>query len=156
MLHWFERDRGEKIQVRRRRGIAGQSKATVWAVVTQIPEYNVSGKNKYIVQKAAIDTDSESETYNEWVGDGSDIDIERAIGFEGYLDGDDDFCKDVRNWFPWFGVGAVVPIVERWDYEQTTPALRWFLDKTLIYGGPETDSSVRHSEDDGFVHTVWV
>lgn len=134
-----------------------------WAIITQIPVYDDPTKAKFIVQKASVDTDSESATYNEWVGDGTPINIERALGFEGYLDGSTDDAKDIRNWSPWPGVDSIVPIIEKWDFEQTTPANRWYIDITMLYGGDETISSIRQnptyldgSIERNIIQAVWV
>ena len=126
----------------------GGSRAVQYAVVTQVPAYNDPLKNKFVVQKASVDTDNQSETYNKWVGDGVDIAIERALGFEGHVKHEGSLdAMDIRNWYPWPPVGSVVPIIEKWDYEQAVPALRWYMDIDMVYGGKESDSSIRVDDE---------
>ena len=159
MLRWFERNhRNLKPEFRRRivMGGGGGGAATIWAVVTQAPEYNDPAKAKYVVQKASVDTDNQSETYNEWVGDGVDIAIERALGFEGHIKHEGLLdAMDIRNWHPWPPVGSVVPIIEKWDYEQAVPALRWYMDIDMVYGGKESDSSIRVDDETLITQAVW-
>lgn len=145
---WKEAGTGTKWAVVRFGGSGGGSgTSTQWAIVTQAPEYNDPTKNKYVVQKASVNA------YGEWEGDSSNINITRAIGYEGYLDGVDDDCEDIRNWSPWYMVGAVVRIVERWD--EAAGDSMWYIDETMAYGGSETESSVRADGDTGRIRSVW-
>lgn len=160
MLRWYEREHRNLKPYYRRRSLnvvsGGGGVSVQWAIVTQVPEYNEPTKAKFIVQKAAVDTDSESETYNEWVGDETDIDIERALGFEGCIAHEgDNTAKDIRNWHPWPPVGAIVPIIQKWDYEQATPALRWYMDIDLIYGGGDAEASIRVDDETLLPQAVW-
>ena len=124
--------------------IGGSGDATQWAIVTTMPEYEESTGDRYTVQKASVD-----ESGN-WVGDGTDITIERAIGYEGY----DSEAIDIRNWVPWFKVGAIVRIVSRWDEAEADTI--WYLDEPLIYTGGETTSGLRYSEELGHPVPVWI
>lgn len=158
VILWKESGTGQKWAVVRFGSSAGGGSAaeTQYAIVTQTPEYNEPTKAKFIVQKASIDTDSESETYNQWIGDGTDIDIERALGFEGNIAHEgDNTAKDIRNWHTWPAVGSIVPIIQKWDYEQATPALRWYIDIDMDYGGDETVSSIRMDDATLIKQAVW-
>lgn len=122
------------------------------AIVTQVPEYNNVLKDMFIVQKASVVGD-------EWVGDGDDITIERAFGFEGFVshEGTND-AKDIRNWSPWPPVGSIINIVEKWDAEQVTPANRWYMTGIgvpSIYGGKESISNIRVDDETLITRVVW-
>ena len=124
-------------------GGGGTSTATTqWAEITQIPEYDDANKAKYIVEKVSLNAS------NEWVKDGSPLDITYAIGYEGNLDGSTDDAADIRNWFPWYGVGAIVRIIQRIDSEQnpSVPVEEWWIAETMIFGGKETESAIRVQE----------
>ncbi len=121
----------------------GGGGAVQYAVVTQAPEYNDPAKAKYVVQKASV-------VGGVWTGDGTDLTITRALGYEGYPTA----AQDIRNWLPWYLVGAVVRIVERWD--EAAAANAWYLDMPQIYGGAEDASSLRQSEITGHPEAVWV
>jgi hypothetical protein len=132
--------------------------ATVYCKVMQIPVYNDPTKAKFVVQIANIDTVVGSQTYQQWVGNGTDIQIERALGFEGFLDGGNNDCKDIRNWFPWPNVNSIVPLITKWDYEnfvgQTrTPMTRYYMNVDMMYGGPEDIASIR--QNPLFVHSTY-
>jgi len=120
----------------------GSNLATIWAIVTEIPKYNDTTKDRYVVQKASVVTGT-------WTGDGTDIIIERALGYEGY----DTNAEDIRNWAPWYLVGSLVEIVSRWDEGEV--ATQWYIDMPMMYGGQETISSFRYSEEDGIIQAVW-
>jgi len=144
IFKWYERVKHQTKPQQRRRQIisAGGGLATVWAIVTEIPEYNDPTKDRYVVQKASVVTGT-------WTGDGTDITIERALGYEGY----DANAEDIRNWAPWYLVGSLVEIVSRWDEGEA--AAQWYIDMPMMYGGEESVSSFRHSEEDGIVQAVW-
>jgi hypothetical protein len=136
------------------RAAAAAGDVTQWAIVITVPEYNNPTGDKYVVQKANRDTDDQSPTYNEWIGDEVDIDIERCLGYEGY----DDEAEDIRNWAPWYLVDSIVKIVEHFDEDEfgaSTEESIWFLDMPVMYGGGEDISSMRFSEDDGITQCVW-
>jgi hypothetical protein len=110
-----------------------------YAIVTAVPDYAEPTENRFTVENVAVED-------GEWVGDGNPYYIERALGFEGYMEsGSDDDPKDIRNWAPWPGIGAIVPVIQKWDDAQTTPAMRWYFDIDMLYGGPEEISSIRHN-----------
>ncbi|HOM61931.1 MAG TPA: hypothetical protein PLP49_10930 [Anaerohalosphaeraceae bacterium] len=113
-----------------------------YAVITQVPEYNTS-KNYYLVQRITL-------VEEEWIPDGEDLEIDRALGYEGC----DTAARDIRNWIPWYAEDSIVKIVQRWD--EIDGELKWFLDMPLIYAGAETTASLRHSPITGHVEAVWV
>lgn len=135
---------------------AGGKGGVIWAIVTQVPEYNDPDKAKFIVQKAVIATVENNEV---WQGSGTDIEITRAIGFEGY----DTAGEDIRNWSPWPAVDSIVKIIARdiivTDTELEPPLevreSAWFLDYPIMFGGDETDSSFRADPDTGAAQAVW-
>lgn len=132
----------------------GGSGGPQYAIVTEVPEYNDPVKNKFVVQKASKNAD------DEWAGDGTDIDIERALGFEGHVthEGNDN-AKDIRNWHPWPSVGTVVQIIQKWDAEQETPANRWYMTGEKApsdYGGSESVASLRVDDETLLTQAVWV
>ena len=114
-----------------------------WAKITQIPEYNVEGKDKYIVQKATLSGTT-------WTLSGVDIDIEHAINYDGSVD-----SSDIRNWVDWYDLNSYVRIIEKLDTHLEPDALAWFIDEPMLYGGNEAESSLRHSEDLGHTVIVW-
>jgi hypothetical protein len=135
----------EKVLYEQGGGSGGGVADFQWAIVLQIPEYNEITKNKYVVQKAV----ESSTTVNGWEGDGNDIEIDRALGFEGYPED----AKDIRNWNPWYEIGSIVKIVQRFDNE--TSEEKWFLDMPLMYTGPETTASLRHDVTNNHIEAVW-
>lgn len=82
--------------------------------------------------------------------DGVDIEIDRAMGYEGRgADG-----VDLRNYAPWFQVGAIVPIIQH--YDATAAAQKWFIDLPLLFIGPAADRSLDVDEDDNHrTMAVW-
>lgn len=116
---------------------------TIYAIVIQSPEYNDPAKNKYIVQRATVNE-------GQWVGDGNDIEIVRALGYEGY--GTD--ALDIRNWLPWYPVNSIVRIIQH--YDATAQESVWFIAESMLYGGPEHNSSLRYNEDAQQSEAVWV
>lgn len=117
--------------------------AIIWAIITQMPEYNDATKAKYIIQKANFNGTA-------WVGDETDIEITRALGYEGH--GSD--ALDIRNWFPWYPVDSLVKIISKID--QTTGLAMWYIDMPMMYGGPEDESSLRFDETKLIPQAVWV
>ena len=67
---------------------------------------------------------------------GTAFNINRAIGYT--ANGSDGL--DIRNYVPWFGLGGRVPISQHWD--TTAAALKWFIDKTMIFVGKPADRSI--------------
>ncbi len=122
----------------------GGAASLQWAIVTEIPEYDSATADHYTVQKASVNTSGA------WVGDGTNITIDRALGYEGY----DANATDIRNWLPWFKVGSIVRIVSRWDAAEADTI--WYLDEPLKYVGGESTSSFRHNSETGHIVAVWV
>ncbi len=73
------------------------------------------------------------------VKDGNDITIDRAMGYEGYgTDG-----EDIRNFIPWFGVGARIPIVQHFDEnESSAGTAKWFFYLPMTFVGKPADRSL--------------
>ena len=67
--------------------------------------------------------------------------IDRAIGYE--ANGTDG--TDIRNYMPWYGVGARVPVSQHYDV--TAAALKWFIDKTMMFVGKPADRSIDIEEE---------
>jgi len=105
-------------------GSSGGGVQPIWAEVTETLSHGSS--NSYTVQK--ID-----ESGNK---DGNDIVIDRALGYEGH--GSDG--EDIRNYSPWFGVGARVPIAQHHD--TGAGGLKWFINLTLTFVGKPADRSL--------------
>jgi len=81
--------------------------------------------------------------------DGTDIIIDRALGYEGYgTDG-----TDIRNYSPWFGVGAIVPISQH--YDDTAGELKWFIDMPFVFIGKPVDRSIDIDETYQRTMAVW-
>jgi len=114
-----------------------------WAAVSQIPSYD-SSYDYYLVKKLIL-------VNNEWQWDLSDeIEINRAIGYEGYSDVE---ARDIRNWVPWWPVDSIVRIIERWD--DVDNQMRWFIAEPMIYAGKPENATLRHHPTDGIVQCVW-
>lgn len=121
----------------------GVAQSTIWAEVTGTPAYNSSTDYFSVERVSLID--------GQWVKDATPIMIDRAIGYEGYGTAE---ARDIRNWVPWWPVGSLVQIIERWD--EAAAANKWFLDMQMFYAGPESEASIRHSAIAGHVEAVWV
>ncbi|MCK5027930.1 MAG: hypothetical protein KAS07_05920, partial [Candidatus Pacebacteria bacterium] len=82
---------------------------------------------------------------------GSPIVIDRALGYDG-MDSDN---TDIRNWVPWYGVGARVPVSQH--YDDTAAALKWFIDTAMLFIGAAVDRSidVDESDDNLRIMGVW-
>jgi len=88
---------------------------------------------------AAIDDYTVQKINSSGVKDGTDITIDRAMGYEGYgTDG-----EDIRNFIPWFGVGARVPIIQHFDEDEASAgALKWFFYLPMTFIGKSADRSL--------------
>lgn len=93
----------------------------------------------------ALNHDSESAAVDEYtlrrIDDsgtkyGDNITIDRAMGYEGY--GSDG--EDIRNFFPWFGVEAIVPIVQHFD--DVEGDAKWFFYIPMTFIGKPSDRSL--------------
>ena len=88
---------------------------------------------------AAIDAYTVQKINSSGVKDGTDITIDRAMGYEGY--GSDG--EDIRNFIPWFGVGARVPILEHFDdNESSAGEAKWFFFAPMTFIGKPADRSL--------------
>lgn len=125
----------------RRGGGGGGPVVVTWAEITGVPQYN-SAVDYYTVEKVNL-------INGVWTKDTIPITIDRALGYEGYVD-----ATDIRNWVPWWPVGSLVQIIERWD--EAAAANKWFLNMQMFYAGPESEASIRHSAIAGHVEAVWV
>jgi len=137
----------EKMRYRRRTILSmseGGTAGFVWAEITGLPKYN-SSTDYFTVEKV-------NWSAGQWVKDGSPIQIDRAIGYEGYGTND---AKDIRNWIPWPPIGSIVQIVEKEDEE--AEGKKWFIaSPSMIYTGPESQTSIRHNESNGCAEVVWI
>ena len=115
---------------------------TQYAIVITAPEYDNPVRDNYVVQKASVIADV-------WTGDGDDITIERALGYEGYAVA----AEDIRNWAPWYLTDSIVKIVFRFDEQAGVD--KWFVDMPMMFHGSESQSSIRFSEAGGFTQAVW-
>jgi hypothetical protein len=127
-------------------GGGGETKRQ-YAMVFLPPKYDTPSRAKYVVQKVSVIS-------NEWSPDGKDIEIERALGYEGYGVG----AKDIRNWVPWYPIGSIVEIVSVWDDQRgDSPAKEyWYLNMPMFYAGPEDEASLRYKEENKTVQAVWI
>jgi hypothetical protein len=125
----------------------GSAGGTTWYIVTENPVYNDPVRDRYVVQKAIEDS------AGEWEGDGTDVVIERALGYEGY----DVDAEDIRNWTPWYLEGAIVKVASHLDDDNSASlGKEFFLDMPMLYTGPETEASLRTHETEGWAQAVWI
>jgi len=122
-------------------------------VYRRMPKYNDGGGDGAPVSIAevteAITHGSSSSSVSEYTiqkidstgtKDGTNILIDRAMGYEGYgTDG-----EDIRNFIPWFGIGARVPIIQHYDIGGASGAggLKWFFYIPQTFIGKPTDRSL--------------
>jgi hypothetical protein len=121
-----------------------------WVIVTEMPEYDEPTKDRYIVQSLSADSAGNFE------GNGTDIEIDRMLGYEGY----DTHAEDIRRWAPWYEVGAIIKIVKRLDPNKQVSSgvfgeKVWFLDMPTFYCGHESKASIRWDEVTGKIQCVW-
>lgn len=130
-----------------------------YAIVTVAPEYNNPELAQYTVQIATLDSNIESETYGQYVGDGTDIIIDRALGFEGlynpYTQTGDENALDIRNWGINYKSGALVEIISRPDLENPSNDTKYYINCFAQYFGSETVASVRNDYENGITLAVW-
>jgi len=120
----------ERIMKNNTGGDSGGGIVVYTAEVVETLVYGESaGIDAYTVQK--IDSLGEK--------DGTDIIIDRAMGYEGYgTDG-----EDIRNYIPWFGVGTRVPIIQHFDNNETSAgASKWFFYLPMTFVGKPADRSL--------------
>ena len=111
-----------------------------FAEITEALSYDdITPIDEYTVQK--IDGAGEK--------DGTDITIDRALGYEGY--GEDG--EDIRNYAPWFGVGTIVPIAQH--YDETEEALKWFIHASVLFIGEPANRSIDIYESSLRTMAVW-
>lgn len=149
VILWKESGTGSKYAIIRFGSSGGSSEAEIqYAIVTQTPEYNEPTKAKFIVQRASVNESGE------WEGDEDDIDIDRALGFEGFVEHEGNSnAKDIRNWHPWPAAGSIVPIIQKWDAD--IDDYRLYMDIDMAYGGVETVSSLRVDDETLLTQAVW-
>lgn len=70
------------------------------------------------------------------VGGTNEIEVEYAIGFE-------DLQRPLRECFPWYTVGEIVPITSR----VVDGVKRFYIWQTIQWAGDEDDSSIRWNAD---------
>ena len=98
-------------------GGGGGGAGVVWAEVTATLTH--AAVDEYTVQRVSA----------AGVKDGTDIVIDRAMGYEGRGTNG----TDLRNFAPWFTVGAVLPIVQH--YDAAAEAQKWFIDLPMRFIG---------------------
>ena len=122
---------------------------TLWAVIKQGLVYNEAGGDTYTLNLITFDNPS-TGGYTE----GSEITIDRALGYEGYYNsGADTNDLDLRNYVPWYSVGSIVKVLERYDLLAEEEI--YFIDLPIAYTGEETIASLRWDSDTGIVQAVW-
>jgi len=67
---------------------------------------------------------------------GGSFTIDRALGYKGF--GSDG--EDIRNYVPWFGGNAIIPVVQHYDVDAA--AAKWFIDLALTFVGKPADKSI--------------
>jgi len=125
------------------------------AVAARIPRYENKGSSVFFAEVTATLTHDEIDEYTvqkideSGTKDGTDIIIGRALGYEGHgTDG-----TDIRNYSPWFGVGAIVPISQH--YDDTAGELKWFIDMPFVFIGKPADRSIDIDETYQRTMAVW-
>jgi len=121
------------------RGAATSTTATTyWAEVTATLTHD--SVDEYTVQR--IDSSG--------VKSGTDITIDRALGYEGY----DAAGTDIRNFMPWFEVGSIVPIAKH--YDSAEDGMKWFINLSMVFIGLPVDRSLDiYEADDRRAMAVW-